>query len=172
MEAGSFASVCCLSSGSSSIVHCTGTLQARAVPLNVSRLALRQADHSRGVSTESVQSACLQLLLGYLPRDASQWEGILAAKRKAYDQFCKVGAIVSAPEDRHVLHISSCSVAERMHTLPWCRFSCLRGQAGCPPACLPAPNMSQSSVLRTPGAGSGNRQARGGLPRPSAEPVR
>lgn len=34
---------------------------------------------------------CVQLLLGYLPPDPSEWDEVLARKRTEYFLFCEVG---------------------------------------------------------------------------------
>lgn len=88
METGSLASVCCVWQ------HCAMHWHSQKQGLfhwNMLALQCAKLLTARVVSTKPLDLACLQLLLGYLPPDASQWEGILTAKRKAYNQFCKVG---------------------------------------------------------------------------------
>ena len=46
------------------------------------------AIHREGTA-QTTKAARVQLLLSYLPPDTASWDGLLAAKRAAYQQFCQ-----------------------------------------------------------------------------------
>jgi hypothetical protein len=57
----------------------------------------------------------LQLLLGYLPPDPSEWDEVLARKRTQYLLFCEVGMLFRTFCTGHREHTHS---MQRQHTVP------------------------------------------------------
>lgn len=48
----------------------------------------------QAIATHTAAAIPLQLLLGYLPPDPSEWDEVLARKRTEYLLFCEVGVVV------------------------------------------------------------------------------
>lgn len=66
------------------------------------------------MSSSPYHSCCaatpLQLLLGYLPPDPSEWDEVLARKRTEYLLFCEVGVVVKECALRDSQHITSAAL--------------------------------------------------------------
>ncbi len=80
---------------------------------------------------------CLQLLLGYLPPDRGEWEGVLRQKRAAYQQFREELIIDPKKQDGctggdHPLSQSTDSKWNAFFKVPACALSQI------PSACIAA----------------------------------